>query len=110
LGGHADGNENLLEVAMQEAREESGLTTLQFVDTHIFDLDKHIIPERPHVAEHFHFDVRYLIEAELQEPLVRSDESISLAWVTFDAVIDLIGYNPSILRMLEKTSTSEILR
>ena len=28
----------------------------------------------------------------------------------FDAVIDLIGYNPSILRMLEKTSTSEILR
>jgi 8-oxo-dGTP pyrophosphatase MutT (NUDIX family) len=110
LGGHADGNENLLEVAMQEAREESGLTSLQFVDTHIFDLDKHIIPERPHVAEHFHYDVRYLIEADLQEPLVRSDESISLAWVTFDAVIDLIGYNPSILRMLEKTSTSEILR
>jgi hypothetical protein len=62
------------------------------------------------VAEHFHFDVRYLIEADLQEPLVRSDESISLARVTFDAVIDLIGYNPSILRMLEKTSTSEILR
>jgi hypothetical protein len=61
------------------------------------------------VAEHFHFDVRYLIEADLQEPLVRSDESISLAWVTFDAVIDLIGYNPSILRMLEKTSNSEIL-
>jgi 8-oxo-dGTP pyrophosphatase MutT (NUDIX family) len=110
LGGHADGNENLLEVALKEAQEESGLSSLQFVDTSIFDLDKHIIPERPHVAEHFHFDVRYLIEADLHEPLVRSEESISLAWVTFASVIDLIGYNPSILRMLEKTSKSEILQ
>ncbi|NDE62352.1 MAG: NUDIX hydrolase, partial [Cyclobacteriaceae bacterium] len=33
---------------------------------------------------------------------------ISLAWITFDSVVDLIGYNPSILRMLEKTSKSEI--
>ena len=96
-------------MALKEAQEESGLSSLQFVDTSIFDLDKHIIPERPHVAEHFHFDVRYLIEADINESLKMSSESISLAWVTFDAVIDLIGYNPSILRMLEKTSKSEIL-
>src|SRR5690606_34126770 len=32
LGGHADGNENLLEVALGEAREESGLSSLRFVD------------------------------------------------------------------------------
>ncbi|MFM7628210.1 MAG: NUDIX hydrolase [Algoriphagus sp.] len=108
LGGHADGNENLMEVAKQEAWEESGLTSLQLMDSSIFDLDKHIIPERPHVAEHFHYDVRYLFEADLNEPLIKSDESISLAWITFDSVVDLIGYNPSILRMLEKTSKSEI--
>jgi 8-oxo-dGTP pyrophosphatase MutT (NUDIX family) len=109
LGGHADGNENLIEVAMKEAEEESGLTSLELVDSTIFDLDKHIIPERPHVKEHFHFDVRYLFEADINEPLVISDESVSLAWITFDSVVDMIGYNPSILRMLEKTSKSEIL-
>ena len=109
LGGHADGNENLLEVAMKEAEEESGLKSLKMVDSTIFDIDKHIIPQRPHVPEHFHFDVRYLIEADINEPLQISDESISLAWITFDSVVDMIGYNPSILRMLEKTSKSEIL-
>lgn len=109
LGGHADGNENLLEVALKEAEEESGLTSLKLVDLTIFDLDKHIIPQRPHVQEHFHYDVRYLFEADINEPLVMSDESVSLAWITFDSVVDMIGYNPSILRMLEKTSKSEIL-
>ena len=109
LGGHADGNENLLEVAMTEAREESGLQTLKLVDSTIFDIDKHIIPERPHGPEHFHYDVRYLLEADIQEPLQISNESISLAWIAFDSVEDMIGYNPSILRMLEKTSKSEIL-
>ena len=109
LGGHADGNEDLLEVAMKEATEESGLKSLKFVDETIFDLDKHIIPERPHVPEHFHFDVRYILEADIAEPLQKNDESISLAWVAFDSVQDVIGYNPSIIRMLEKTSKSEIL-
>jgi 8-oxo-dGTP pyrophosphatase MutT (NUDIX family) len=109
LGGHADGNENLLEVAMKEAVEESGLKSLEMVGLTIFDLDKHIIPDRPHVPEHFHYDVRYLFEADLNEPLQISEESISLAWIAFDSVIDMIGYNPSIIRMLEKTSKSEIL-
>ncbi|HSF52113.1 MAG TPA: NUDIX domain-containing protein, partial [Algoriphagus sp.] len=48
LGGHADGNEDLLDVALKEAAEESGLTSLKLVDHNIFDLDKHIIPKRPH--------------------------------------------------------------
>ncbi|MCH7408867.1 NUDIX hydrolase [Belliella sp. DSM 111904] len=107
LGGHADGVENLLEVAMTEAREESGLTSLRFVGNGIFDIDKHIIPQRGDVPEHFHYDVRYLIEAELNEPLTLSSESIDLAWVPFDTVEDVVGYSPSILRMLEKTSRSE---
>jgi 8-oxo-dGTP pyrophosphatase MutT (NUDIX family) len=109
LGGHADGNEDLITVALKEAQEESGLSNLRLVESSIFDLDKHIIPERPHVPEHFHYDVRFLIEAEFNDQLVMSNESISLAWFTFDSVVDMIGYNPSILRMLEKTSKSEIL-
>ena len=109
LGGHADGNENLLEVAMNEAKEESGLTSLRFVDAGIFDIDRHVIPQKGDVPEHFHYDVRFLIEAEIDEPLMMSDESHDLAWIPFEAVEDLTGGNTSILRMLEKTSKSEIL-
>lgn len=109
LGGHADGNENLLEVAMNEAKEESGLTSLRIVDRFIFDIDKHIIPSSPAAEQHFHYDVRFLIEAEIDEPLTISAESKDLAWITFDSVPDIVRYNPSILRMLEKTSKSEIL-
>ncbi|MFC4872674.1 NUDIX hydrolase [Negadavirga shengliensis] len=109
LGGHADGNENLLEVAMTEAKEESGLASLRLVDRFIFDIDRHIIPTYGEDAQHFHYDVRFLIEAEMDEPLVISPESKSLAWVSFDMVEELVGHNISILRMLEKTSKSEII-
>lgn len=109
LGGHADGNENLIEVAMKEAQEESGLTSLRLVDRSIFDIDKHVIPENKGVPQHFHYDVRFLLEAEISEPLTLSEESNDLAWVSFEAVEDMVGPHSSILRMLEKTSRSEIL-
>ncbi|WP_375585995.1 NUDIX hydrolase [Cyclobacterium xiamenense] len=109
LGGHADDNQNLLEVAMNEAREESGLTSLRLVDRFIFDLDVHLIPAHGTDAQHFHYDVRFLIEAEMDEPLLISPESKDLAWVGFDMTAELVQYDSSILRMLEKTSRSEIL-
>ncbi|MBW3469883.1 NUDIX hydrolase [Arthrospiribacter ruber] len=109
LGGHADGEENLQLVAMKEAEEESGLASLRLVDRGIFDIDRHVIPQKGETPEHFHYDVRFLIEAEIQEPLTISAESKDLAWVPFDAVADLVHHNASILRMLEKTSKSEIL-
>lgn len=108
LGGHADGNENLMEVALQEAREESGLASLRIGDPFIFDIDKHVIPSNKKESQHFHYDVRFLIEAEMHEPLVISPESKDLAWISFDSVPDTVRYNISILRMLEKTSKSEI--
>ncbi len=108
LGGHADDNENLLDVAMTEAREESGLHTLQFVDKSIFDIDRHVIPARGDEPRHFHYDVRFLLEAEIDEPLTVSSESKDLAWVSYEVVEELVMGNTSIMRMLEKTSKSEV--
>src|SRR5882724_8687217 len=42
LGGHADGDGDLLAVALREAREEGGLTRLRPVSTEIFDFDRHL--------------------------------------------------------------------
>ena len=52
---------------MREAREESGLTRLRLVSPEIFDVDRHRIPARGAEPEHWHFDVRFLIEADPAE-------------------------------------------
>ena len=39
LGGHADGDRDLLAVSMREVREESGLTAVRPVSPHIYSLE-----------------------------------------------------------------------
>ena len=79
LGGHADGDRDLAQVALREAEEESGLTGLR-VEPAIFDLDRHWIPERGDVPGHWHYDARYVVRAGEDERYVVSDESHDLAW------------------------------
>jgi 8-oxo-dGTP pyrophosphatase MutT (NUDIX family) len=102
LGGHVDGEADLSAAALREAREESGLTRLALVTGEIFDVDRHRIPARGAEPEHWHFDVRFLIEADPAEPLKVSDESKDLAWVRLSEVA---ARNPSesLARMVRKT-------
>src|SRR3569832_496180 len=44
LGGHADGEADVLSVALREAREESGLAEVTPILAGIFDTDVHVIP------------------------------------------------------------------
>ncbi|GAB5559937.1 MAG: NUDIX hydrolase [Synoicihabitans sp.] len=102
LGGHADGNLDLAAVAMQEAREESGLTGLRSVTGGLFDVDRHLIPARKADPEHWHYDLRFMIEADPAEPLVISSESNDLRWVE---IAKMAEFNPeeSMMRMARKT-------
>lgn len=102
LGGHADGQTDIFEVAMREAVEESGLTSLRTASTAIFDCDVHPIPARRTEPRHFHYDVRFLLEADDAEPLVVSEESKELAWVALDDVAGLES-DESVMRMVAKT-------
>lgn len=101
LGGHADGETDVLGVAMREAREESGLVSLRVVTPAIFDCDVHLIPARKSEPEHWHYDVRFLLEADADEPLIVSEESKELAWVALDEVAPLSG-DASVMRMVAK--------
>ncbi len=102
LGGHADGEADIASVALREAREESGLTRLTLVSAAPFDVDRHWIPERKGEPGHYHHDLRFVIEANPDEPLVISNESKDLAWVEIERVTAL---NPeeSMARMVHKT-------
>ncbi len=101
-GGHADGDENILQVALREAEEETGLKNLRVVSTTPFDVDIHLIPKRTDFPEHFHFDIRFLLEASLDDKIIVSDESHDVKWITLESLED---YNPerSVLRMKIKS-------
>lgn len=102
LGGHADGEPDVLAVALKEAREESGLTEFELVGSGIFDLDIHPIPARAGEPEHFHYDVRYVLRAVGATTYTVSDESHDLRWVPLGAVKALTD-DGSMLRMVRKS-------
>lgn len=83
LGGHCDGDSNLLRVAIKEAMEESGITNLGF-STKILDLDIHKIPANKNTPEHEHFDVRFLIIVPNDSVFTVSEESTNLEWISKD--------------------------
>ncbi|AKC81237.1 NUDIX hydrolase [Xanthomonas arboricola] len=102
LGGHADGDRDLAQVALREAQEESGLTGLRLADAAIFDLDRHWIPARGEVAGHWHYDARYVVVAGADEAFEVSEESLALAWRPVAELLADPQLDPSMRRMAEK--------
>lgn len=100
-GGHCDGDPDVLNVALKEANEETGLKKLKVVDGEIYDVDVHLIPERKGVPAHYHYDIRFLIEADMKEPLIVTEESNALAWVSLDKIAEH-NDSESIMRMARK--------
>ena len=91
-GGHADGDSDLLHVALKEVEEETGQKAT-VLDKNIFQLS--ISPIEGHmkrgkyVEPHYHLDVLYLLEADDTIPLVyREDESQGVKWATIDESLD----------------------
>ena len=85
LGGHADGEKDLLAVAMREVQEESGLTEIRPVSRDIFSLE--ILCVNGHekrgvyVPSHLHLNVTYLIEGNPEEKTrIKADENSAVRW------------------------------
>ena len=100
LGGHADGEPDPLAVACREAAEESGLVVAPRFDDPV-DLDIHVIPARGHDPAHYHYDVRFLLQAEGSDAFAVTDESLALKWVALDDIASLTR-ETSIVRMVSK--------
>ena len=84
-GGHADGEEDLLAVAMREVREETGVQRLRPVTEEIYSLEVLTVDGHEkhgrYVPSHLHLNVTYLLEAEEDQPLrVCEAENSGVAW------------------------------
>jgi len=101
LGGHADGDTNVLRVAKREVAEESGIVDVVKIGAGIFDVDIHAIPARKNEAEHDHYDVRYALQVTGDEAYVVSDESHDLDWIEIDRLAERTT-EESMLRMARK--------
>jgi 8-oxo-dGTP pyrophosphatase MutT (NUDIX family) len=91
LGGHADGQRDLLAVALKEVQEESGLTAAALSEgifsLEILTVDGHVKNGR-YVSSHLHLNVTYLLEAPHRAELhYRPQENQAVAWFPLGEVI-----------------------
>lgn len=91
-GGHADGDDNLLSVAVREVEEETGLKA-KILDENIYAIQsapvKGHIKSGKYVSSHIHFDVLYLMEADDRSPLkYKENESKGVKWISFEEADD----------------------
>ena len=92
-GGHADGDTDLLAVAMREAMEETGVKTIAPVSKYLFSIeiltvDGHI-KRGKYVPSHLHLNVTYLLEADEAEVLhIKQDENSGVAWFTLEEALE----------------------
>jgi len=91
-GGHADGDTNLLEVAIKEAMEETGVQTIHSLSEEIFSIeiatvDGHI-KHGNYVSSHLHLNVTYLLEANEDEKIIhKPDENSGVSWFELDEAV-----------------------
>ena len=90
-GGHADGESNLLEVAIRELKEETGVKNVKVLNDNIFSLE--IICVNGHVkrgkyiSSHQHLNLTYLLEVDEKEILkMKEDENSGVKWINLEDV------------------------
>ena len=107
FGGHADGERDILNVALREVIEESGIADVEPAWDGIFSVDVHGIPANAKKGEppHKHFDIRYLFRVRnaANENFAESEESNILRWCGYEEACALATpHDYSMHRLLDK--------
>ncbi len=91
-GGHADGECDLLKVALREAAEETGLLSVRPASDRLLSIET--LTVNPHwkrgkfVPAHLHLNGTYLLIADEREPLrIKADENSAVEWFDPDEAI-----------------------
>ena len=91
-GGHADGDADLLGVALREVREETGVRKVRPASESPLSLE--ILPVNAHfkrgryVVPHLHLNLTYLLIAEeAQQTRAKPDENSGVRWFELDEAV-----------------------
>ena len=93
-GGHADGEADLLKVALREAREETGLRVIEPVLSGNYSVE--VLPVNAHVkrgrfvSAHLHLNATFLLTADdTQQIHCKPDENSGVQWMPLDQAADV---------------------
>ena len=92
LGGHADGERDLLSAALREVREESGLEDVRPVSPDIYSVEILTVDGREkrgqYVSSHLHLNVTFLLEADPGAPVrCKPDENSRVGWFGLEEAV-----------------------
>lgn len=92
-GGHADGDQDLLAVAVREAKEETGVDAFpvseDIYSIELLNVHGHI-KRGAYVPCHMHINVTYLLEADDSIPVrAKTDENKAVQWFDLDQVLKM---------------------
>ena len=92
LGGHADGERDLLAVALREVGEESGVIHVRPLSEEIFSLEILTVDGHEkrgkYVPSHLHLNLTYLLEAREGDALsMKADENSGVAWFGLEEAV-----------------------
>ena len=92
IGGHADGMENLCEVALKELREETGVESARLINEDVFSLETLAVNGHMRkgiwIPSHLHFNLTFFAEAgEAEELTVQEEENSAVHWWTFEEAL-----------------------
>lgn len=96
VGGHNDGEEDSLYVALKEAKEETGLENIELVTKDIIGLDtiyvmSHI-KNKTFVSDHLHFNLTYLLRASEEDQVtIKADENSGVAWFDIEDIDSIVS-------------------
>ena len=117
-GGHADGDSNLLHVALKEVNEETGLENIKVLSDGIYGLqiltvDSHI-KRGEFVPSHLHLDCCFLLEADEKENLrIKEDENSGVKWIDINEAIKITNeekMKPIYKKLNEKLGGTKYLK
>lgn len=95
-GGHADGEEDLLSVAIREAGEETGIEQVVPVRREIFSIESLTVDGHEkrgsYVSSHLHLNVTYLLEADDRQPIhKKADENSAVGWFGLEECLKAVN-------------------
>jgi 8-oxo-dGTP pyrophosphatase MutT (NUDIX family) len=106
LGGHNDGSDDALDVALREAKEETGVDSIRPYDGELFTIDVIYVPNHikksRYVPDHLHLNTTFLLIADDAKPLtIKPDENSGVRWFSWEEVFSHVS-EPRMMPVYQK--------